>query len=323
MKRSRITFLLAELVIALLAIFFIYKIFEGEPEPKTVAVILQNSGDSRWDALINGMKQAAGERNLHLIICNTDDMENAEDEEEIITEQLANGVDAFIIGPAPGTDTLGMLKRVCVDTPYILVTEDVYSENVAEKSGLPVVKPDNYELGYQLAVQMAKNDADGLSGKTVGVVAGFAETEAAENKLKGLVDGLEEYGCSISWQYNVDITHYTYKVVDARDRVDYLAVLDNGALEELADKAENGRYDGAKLYGIGSSEKNISYLDQERICCLIVPDGYGIGYDSVKEVAEGLNSAMYTMRSSEAQYKILYREDLFSEEVERFLYSYE
>ncbi len=58
------------------------------------------TGDKRWDALLNGLKQSAENNNLHLIICNTDLIESIEDEEELINEQLQNNVDAFVICPA-------------------------------------------------------------------------------------------------------------------------------------------------------------------------------------------------------------------------------
>ena len=41
------------------------------------------------------------------------------------------------------------------------------------------------------------------------------------------------------------------------------------------------------------------------------------------EVVKGLNSRLYTMKSREEGIKIIYGDDLFSDDVERFLYSYE
>lgn len=72
-KRNKITFLIAEALLAVLAAYFFYSIFHGDVPPKKVAVIVENSGDKRWDACLTGMKQAAKVQNLSLIICNTDD----------------------------------------------------------------------------------------------------------------------------------------------------------------------------------------------------------------------------------------------------------
>ena len=41
----------------------------------------------------------------------------------------------------------------------------------------------------------------------------------------------------------------------AKEKVDYLAVLDPYILDEVGEKAENGFYSGAEIYGIGTSIK--------------------------------------------------------------------
>ena len=49
---------------------------------EAVAIIVEKSGDEKWNSFMNGLKQAAGIANIHLIICNTDEIENAEGREE-------------------------------------------------------------------------------------------------------------------------------------------------------------------------------------------------------------------------------------------------
>ena len=105
MKKNRMKFLIIEFLLLLLAVFFVWKIFDQNVAEPRIAVILPESGDKRWDALIKGMKQAAAENNVHMIICNTDKIDSTETEKEIINEQKNNDIDAFIICPAPGADT--------------------------------------------------------------------------------------------------------------------------------------------------------------------------------------------------------------------------
>ena len=116
MKKNKITFLILECIFLILTLFFAWKIFDRDVPEKRVAVILPESGDNRWNSLIKGMKQSAKINNLHMIICNTDEIENAEMEKEIIKEQKRNNIDAFIICPAPGSDTKDMLKKQCAKT---------------------------------------------------------------------------------------------------------------------------------------------------------------------------------------------------------------
>ena len=266
MKRDKLTFLIAELILIVLAAFFIHKIFQEDVAQKRVAVILQNSGDTRWEGVINGLKQSAKTNNLHLIICNTDDIVSAQDERELIEEQLENDVDAFILCPAPGTDTKDMLDWLGEQKkPFVLLTEDVYTGEQPEASGYATVKPDNYE----------ESDTDICA------------------------------------------------VVDAQESVDYMVVMDTQALDTLGEHAENGVYKDAKIFGVGTSMKSIALLDVGQVQCLVIPDGYGIGYESVEEIEKELTRTFYTLKSHEKEVKVIYKEDLFSDEIERFLYSYE
>lgn len=323
-RRNKLTFLIAEVVLILLAVFFIHKIFQEDNPQKRVAVILQNSGDTRWEGVINGLKRSAKNNNLHLIICNTDDIAGAQDERELIEEQLENDVDAFILCPAPGTDTKDMLDWLGEQKkPFVLLTEDVYTGEQPEASGYATVKPDNYQIGYTLGTQLITQDEDGLKGKRIGVIAGRAKTEASVNRVQGLKDALAEQDCEIAWEYNEESDTDICAVVDAQESVDYMVVMDTQALDALGEQEENGMYKDAKIYGVGTSMKSIALLDAEQVQCLVVPDGYGIGYESVEEIARKLTRTFYTLKSHEKEVKVIYKEDLFSDEIERFLYSYE
>lgn len=49
MKRNRITFLIAELILIAIAGIFINRIFREDNPQKRVAVILPDSGNTRWE----------------------------------------------------------------------------------------------------------------------------------------------------------------------------------------------------------------------------------------------------------------------------------
>ena len=125
MKKNRMKFLIIEFLLLLLAVFFVWKIFDQNVAEPRIAVILPESGDKRWDALIKGMKQAAAENNVHMIICNTEEIDGPEVEREFIREQKDNDIDGFIIYPAPGHETENMLKKECGKKPYLLIADGV------------------------------------------------------------------------------------------------------------------------------------------------------------------------------------------------------
>ena len=101
MRKNKITFLVMELLLLILALFFVWKIFNQNVPEKRVAVVLPEAGDNRWDALIKGMKQSAKNNHIHLIICNTDEMESAEVEQEIIRNKETIRLMPFLCGLHP------------------------------------------------------------------------------------------------------------------------------------------------------------------------------------------------------------------------------
>ena len=318
MKKNKMSFLVIELLLFLLALFFMQKIFAQDVPEKRVAVILPESGDKRWDSLIKGMKQSAKMNGLHLIICNTDEIGNAEDEKEVVKEQLHNNVDAFIVCPAPGSETKEMLKRTCSDIPVMLITEDIYIGEKQAESGFPVIQPDHYEMGKELGEQLEKGE------KKIGIVAGWKESEATRDSLEGLTDALKGTGSQIVWHCYREKGEDICDQINRKETVDVLMILDSGALDEIGEQAEDGLYCGAEVYGIGSSVKSIALLDYGRIQGLVAPDGYEMGYESIEEIAKKLNYRVYEIKSHETELKVIHKEDLFSgDDMERFLYSYE
>lgn len=155
------------------------------------------------------------------------------------------------------------------------------------------------------------------------MIAGRSKTEASVNRIQGLKDALEKQDCEIAWEYNEESDTDICAVVDAQESVDYMVVMDTQALDTLGEHAENGVYKDAKIFGVGTSMKSIALLDAGQVQCLVIPDGYGIGYESVEEIEKELTRTFYTLKSHEKEVKVIYKEDLFSDEIERFLYSYE
>ena len=317
MKKTKTTFLLAEICLGILLLFCVHLIFEDEKPQKRVAVIVEKSGDEKWNSFMNGLKQAAGIANIHLIICNTDEIENAEMEKEIIKEQKHNNIDAFIICPAPGSDTKDMLKKQCAKTPYTLIMEDVYSKE-GGNSGNPVIGPDYYKIGSELGKQLGKKR------QKIGVVANWKESKSDQDAIRGLKDSLKDTKSEIDWYCYRKKDQNIYEKVSKKDKVDAIVVLDPHALEELGEQSDEDSYQGADIYGIGSSVKAVVLLDNGNIQGLVVPDAYEIGYKSVGEMAQKLEHRFYRLKGHKTEIKVFDRDEFsLNDNLERFLYSYE
>ena len=316
MKKNRIKFLIIELFLLMLAVFFVWKIFDQNVAETRIAVILPESGDKRWDALIKGMKQFAAENNVHMIICNTDEIDGPEAEREFTKEQKDNDIDGFILYPAPGRETENMLKKECGNKPYLLM-----ADSLAVKEGeaaSPAIQPDYREIGRSLGEQLRTKE------RKIGIIADWKMSEAVQSEISGLNEALEGSGSEIRWCIYRRKEQNIVERIGAEKRADTLVVLDAGVLKELGEQAENGKYRGAELYGVGYSLRTIALLDQGNIQGLIVPDGYEIGYRSVEEMVRKIEHKFYKMQGYTTEYKV-FQKDSFSmdDDLERFLYSYE
>lgn len=327
MRKSKATFLIAEICLAILVIFFVKHIFEDEEPQKRVAVIVENSGDEKWDSFIYGLKQAADIENIHLIVCNTDEIENAEEEKSLIYEQMDNQVDAFIVQAAPGNDVLEMLQDVCRQKPVVLVVNDVFvqqaSDNTHAESGLPKIMPDNYDMGYQLGLELLNKNDNDIKGKTVGIVNGLKDTEYAEKRRQGFLDALADSGCEISFDIYTAYDDDVAFMIKRHKTVDFMAVLETDALEQVGEMNTDENVKKTKLYGIGNSIKCVYYLDDGLIERLIMADGYDMGYNSIIEVSHVLENRFNSIKSYTTGYRVMKKEDIFTEEMQQFLRTYE
>ena len=177
MKKNRMKFLIIEFLLLLLAVFFVWKIFDQNVAEPRIAVILPESGDKRWDALIKGMKQAAAENNVHMIICNTEEIDGPEVEREFIREQKDNDIDGFIIYPAPGHETENMLKKECGNKPYLLIADGLAVKE--GKTASPTIQPDYREIGRWLGERLRTKK------QKVGIIADWKMSEAVQAEICG------------------------------------------------------------------------------------------------------------------------------------------
>ena len=71
------------------------------------------------------------------------------------------------------------------------------------------------------------------------------------------------------------------------------------------------------------SIKCVYYLDDSVIDGLIAIDGYSMGYHSAIEISKVLKNHLYTINNQTIEYHLLHKEDIFREEVQHFLHTYD
>lgn len=227
----------------------------------------------------------------------------------------------------PGRDTIDMLREIRVQKPMLLVANDALREkeedHTSKYSDLPVITPDYYRMGYTLAQDLLSRNQNNIQGKTVGIISGFKKTDCTDKCMQGVLDVLSDTGCEIQFDMNITYDMEITQRLKEQQPVDYLIVFDTSALEQVAGMYAQKKESDTKIYGIGNSIKCVYYLDDSVIDGLIAIDGYGMGYHSAIEISKVLKNHLYTINNQTIEYHLLHKEDIFREEVQHFLHTYD
>lgn len=321
MKNSKKMFILTEAVLMVLVIVLAFVMLWGknEKDRHKVSVIVQNSDDTQWSAFKYGLKMAAEDMGIELYVVSTGGTLTVEEQERLIQWEISNGARAVIVEPVPGADTEAMLKTIEKKVPVMLVEHTAVKDETI--SAIPTTQPDNYAMGAALAQELLKDYDGKLKGKTLGLLSECADSEAAISRLRGFVEALKGEGAKFYWTAYGSDDENGEGFLSAQAKVDMVIALDDPSLKIAGEYAALKNLHGALVYGIGNSTESVYYLDVGLAECLIVPDEFNVGYESLTEVAKELGHYFYKMQDKTVSYTVLRRDTLFSMENQDLLFT--
>ena len=319
MKNSRKMFILTEAVLAVLVIIVAFIMFRERngQERQRISVIVQDSDASRWSAFKYGLEMAVEDLDIEMFVVSTAGGMSVSEAEELIEREIDNGVDAVIVQPVEG-DTAGeMLNRMKRKIPVMLV-ESRASED--KDSDLPVTEPDHYAMGKALAEELLADYDGNIQGKTLGIVSEASDSEAVRSRERGFTETLEGKGAEILWTVSRDPDEEGVSM-ENRPEADFVIALDDESLVKAGTASEENNLHGAVVYGIGNSTEAVYCLDFGSAECLVVPDEFNVGYQSLTEVAESLGHFSGDMENRTVSYTVMRRENLFTKENQEILFT--
>lgn len=320
MKSSKMVFILTEAVLAVMILIVSIGMLReknGEKQGK-VSVIIQNSDDSRWASFKYGLRMAAQDQEMEMVVVGTGEVMSAEEEYEAIQQEIDNGADAVIVQPVSEEDTLEMLRKIEKKIPVVLVEQPAVKGRM---QGLSVVEPDNYALGKTLAEELL-NDYNGkIQGKKLGIVSEHGISKTALDRKEGFLSMLEEKGAEVSWDISDFSSDKGETILERKAKVDIVVALDDYSLVMAGKTALANNLHGALVYGIGNSMDAVYCLDTGYVQCLVVPDGFNMGYQSLTEISESLGHFFKKPQSQTVSYTVMRRNTLFSKENQEILFT--
>lgn len=320
MKSSKKVFVLTEAVLGVMLILTVIGMLwgKGSENQGKISVVIRRSDDSRWAAFKYGLRMAAKDEEMELFIVSTGEDLTVEKEEEIIEGEIANGADAVIVQPVPGEYTRKMLKKMEKKTSVVLVEDTAAGDT--EETDIPVVKPDDYAVGRTLAEELIKDYNGRLQGKTMGIVSEYGDSEAVRERRDGMISGLEDMGVNIVWEV-LDLSIEEKMILEQKSKVDFVIALDDYSLVLAGKAAAANDLHGALVYGIGNSMEAVYCLDTDYVQCLVVPDDFNMGYQSMAETADSLGHMLRKPESRTVGYTVMRKQNLFSKENQEILFT--
>ena len=103
--------------------------------------------------------------------------------------------------------------------------------------------------------------------------------------------------------------------------MDFIIALDDDSLTAAGEGAAANNLHGAIVYGIGNSTEAVYYLDTGAVECLVVPDMFHVGYESLTELMNKLEKAFYEYENQEISYTIMRKENMFSKENQEVIFT--
>ena len=303
-------FIFIEAVLGTMVLFLAFLMLREKNVDKSyqISVIVENADDTQWSAFKYGLKMAAEDKGAEMVMVSTGASLSQEEEKKLIEEEIKNGADGVIVQPVSGEDTQQMLKKVGNKSEIMLV-DDILSG--IEK--FPVIQPDAYAIGKTLVEELLKDYGGNLEGKTLGILNGKEGLKSSAEKEKGFIEALQGTGAEIVWSD----TQITENMPD----VDFVIALDDNSLRAAGEMAAANNLHGAIVYGIGNSTQSVYYLDMGIAECLVIPDTFNVGYQSLTELVNKLEKAFYEYENQEISYTVMRKENMFSKENQEVIFT--
>ncbi len=316
MMNNKKGFVLTEVILMIMVIGLALMMISGQNKKALdkVSVILENAGDSQWSALKYGLKMAAEEEGIELAVVDVEEGLDAEAQKKVFEREIEDGADALIVQPVLDKNDQEVLKKIEKRVPVMLVGYE--AEKGETRYDLPVIKEDNYEMGQALAEEMLKDFEGNIEEKKIGHHLASTDSNMLSSRECGFKDALEDKNANI---LELSLDSLLDREENTESKVDIVIALDDSNLTAIGEYLASSQPHGELLYGIGQSTEAIYYLDKGIAECVVVPDEFNVGYQSLSEVARKLDHYFENMKKQTVSYSVIRKETLFSKENQELL----
>lgn len=311
-NRRYITILFSVLFIVL--VFSSYQMLSGiTPEEKVpVSVIVSDSTNDRWNAMREGMEQAALNYQISLNIISTENLSSAKDLISLMRREIELGAKGIVFEPVDDRGMVEFIEEIGRNVSLVLIQSDIEPGDVYSS-----VLTDDATLISQLTTALEEKYGEKLMEKKIGIVQSVPYQFALKQRKKLLEDYFREKEISLSWRKN---NIYFLSDLVEQDPVDIIIALDNISTEATIDSLlELKKEKKTDLFGIGYSEKAVYYLDRQVVDHLVLNNDFNMGYMSIENIRKMIDYGNQKTNQRIDSYSIG-EENMYEEEYQKILF---
>lgn len=287
MKNNRkfiLVFILLGCLLSLLFISTYLYINDSNNKEKTtkISVIVYGSNSDRWATLKQGIDQGALDFGAEINLVTMTDENSTAEQEMLVKREIANGAKGIIIAAVDSKEMTKVISDASIIVPIVMV-----ETNVDDNAGLVFISADNYSMGLNIGRSVLLNSDE---NKTVAIYKKNLQRGSVNERYKGLMDSLQYTEYTINpWEMgeeDTDSALFLQKMLK-EESIDIIVAMDDRSLEEVVDAVETTE-STVEIYGIGSTNKIVHYLDYGVINSIVFQNEFNMGYLSIQEVVNDI-----------------------------------
>ncbi len=271
-----ITILMGVLVIS--SYYYITDSKKKDEITKVSVIVYGTSNSERWSTMKQGLEQAALDYNAEINFVTTTDEKDANEQRDLIERELLNGAQGIIIAVADSAMLSAMIQDRASAIPFVLV-----ETSIKNAEDLTYISADNYSMGLNIGRSVYLS---GDENKTVAIFLDNLQRNSVSERYEGFIDSLRYSEYSIKpWEMSeedTDIGEFLKTKLKV-DPADVIVALDDNSLEVVLD-AVQAVESTIDIYGIGSTNKIVHYLDYGLIDSIVFQNEFNMGYLSVQRI---------------------------------------
>jgi ribose transport system substrate-binding protein len=315
MSKKKIVLFLSFLTLFLLCYLVLnrsIRVTQDAKQTYEVSVICRSENTETWSTVKQGIDQAAKDRNVDVSFITLSGRNNAAEQVTLLNREVENGADAVVIAPVDSGSLVKPIADALKKIPVVAV-----QSTVTGLSGMETVSCDNAAMGKALAREVAKSGGSEVVvlGNSAGCSNVAASARAIESELKGR---------------NVVFRNLPDEIGKAADMAgqtlaehpgDTFVALDAETLEAVGQaKKDRKECRNSKIFGVGRTNKVVSFLEEGVVDAVAVENDYNMGYLCIQAAVDRIGRR--DDGSPVVNYRIVSRSDMYRPENERILFPF-